>query len=179
MKHLSNFRMAMAAALMCLPILFASCSKEEKNNNTEPFALDPLLQWGCSIADVEQHMQSKDWWADGNNGLEYWGDPFESWHKWYWVDSTDMLTEQYLFETEEGQNLRYVVCICWNTTVPVEKALKLLSRQGFHATGDSVLFDGENYFDQHLSADGQTEALTLADNDGWYITYRPFNHQQR
>ena len=31
MKHLSNFRMVMAAALMCLPILFASCSKDNED----------------------------------------------------------------------------------------------------------------------------------------------------
>ena len=36
MKYLRNFRMAMAAALMCLPILFASCSKDEDTPTTTP-----------------------------------------------------------------------------------------------------------------------------------------------
>ena len=117
MKHLSNFRMAMAAALMCLPIFFASCKDGEIDNNDTPteaevLAFDPLLQWGCSIADVERHIQSKEWWQNGNDSLEYWADPYESWHRWYTVDSTNRLTEQYLFETEDGQNLRYALSIC-------------------------------------------------------------------
>ena len=71
-----------------------------------------------------------------------------------------------------------MVCICWDNTVPVEVCYNLLARQGFHATGNTILFDGANNYNQYLSADGQTEALALADSDGWYITYRPFNNQQ-
>ena len=41
MKHFRNFRMAMAAALMCLPILFASCNKEEENNNNNNSEPEP------------------------------------------------------------------------------------------------------------------------------------------
>lgn len=188
MKHLIKFRMAMAAALMCLPILFASCSKEEENNNNnnnnnpEPEALvlafDPLLEWGCSLADVERHIQSKEWWQDGNSQLEYWEDPFESWHKWYYVDSANMLTEQYLFETEEGQNLRYVICICWNNTVPAEKFVSTLYHQGFHFTGEMVGFDGD-IFERYLSADGETEALYNTDAEGYsQALYRPMEKSQ-
>ncbi|MBE6271775.1 MAG: hypothetical protein E7101_12655 [Prevotella ruminicola] len=138
---------------------------------------DPLLRWGCSIDDIYDHVFSKTWYQSGNYDLEYWADPFESWHQWYYV-SPSALTEQYLFETEDGQNLRYVVCICWDNTVPVEVCYNLLARQGFHATGNTILFDGANNYNQYLSADGQTEALALADSNGWYITYRPFNNQQ-
>ena len=136
---------------------------------------DPLRQWGCSIADVEQHMQKKEWWQDGNNQLEYWEDPYQSWHKWYWVDATNELTEQYLFETEDGQNLRYVECCCWDNTVPFEVCTNLLAHQGFHATGNIVQFDDDPY-EQYFSADGQNEALVNVDEDGyWYVIYRPRN----
>lgn len=184
MKYLNNFRMAMAAALMCLPILFFSCSKNEENNNnnsnnnnTEPeveiLAFDPLLQWGCNIADVEQHIQQKEWWQDGNEQIEYWEDPYQCWHKWYFVDTTDWLTEQYLFETEDGQNLRYAISICWNDTVPAEKFKNTLVHQGFHATGVMVEFDGET-LERYLSADGKTEALYNTDADGYsQAIYRP------
>lgn len=178
MKHLSNFRMAMAAALMCLPILFVSCGNKENNNNNTPteaeiLAFDPLLQWGCSIAVVERHIQGKDWWQDGNNQLEYWEVPFQSWHKWYSVDSANMLTEQYLFETEDGQNLRYALCICWNKTVPAEKFVNTLVHQGFQATGVMVEFDGDT-LERYLSADGQTEALYNTDANGYsQAIYRP------
>lgn len=178
MKHLSNFRMAMAAALMCLPIFFASCKDGEIDNNdtpteTEVLAFDPLLQWGCSIADVERHIQSKEWWQNGNDSLEYWADPYESWHRWYTVDSTNRLTEQYLFDTEDGQNLRYALSICWNNTVPAEKFVNTLIRQGFHATDETVEFIGET-LERYLSADGKTEALYNTDANGYsQAIYRP------
>lgn len=196
MKYLSNFRMVMVATLkasrrslfrqrylvglwlLVLPLtalVFASCSKDNDKTDSEAeiLAFDPLLQWGCNIDDVEQHIQSKAWWQNGNDNLEYWADPFESWHKWYYVDSTDMLTEQYLFETEDGQNLRYAISICWNNTVPAEKFKNTLIHQGFHATGVMVEFNGE-LLERYLSADGQTEALYNTDADGYsQALYRP------
>ena len=139
---------------------------------------DPLLKWGCSIADVEQHMQKKEWWQDGNNQLEYWEDPYQSWHKWYWVDATNELTEQYLFETEDGQNLRYAISICWNNTVPAEKFVNTLYHQGFHSTGETVEFCDE-IFERFLSADGETEALYNTDADGYsQAIYRPVETSQ-
>ena len=135
---------------------------------------DPLLRWGCSLEEVYDHVFSKGWYQAGNYELEYWADPFASWHQWYYV-SPGALTEQYLFETEEGENLRYVTCICWDVTVPVAVRNNLLAHQGFHATGSTVPFDGANNYDQYLSADGHTEALAGADGEGWYIVYRPYN----
>lgn len=135
---------------------------------------DPLLRWGCSLDEVYDHIFSKGWFKAGNYGLDYWADPFESWHQW-WSVSPSALTEQYLFETEEGENLRYVVCICWDVTVPVAVRNNLLQHQGFHATGNTIPFDGANDYDQYLSADGHTEALAYVDSEGWYIVYRPYN----
>ena len=106
------------AAVICCATVFTSCKKA----NPEILNFNPLLQWGCSIADVERHIQGMDWWQDGNDKLEYWEDPFQSWHKWYWVDAENSVTEQYLFETEDGKNLRYVYCACWNNTVSAENS---------------------------------------------------------
>ena len=148
-----------------------------QNTESEILNFDPLLQWGCSIADVQQHMQKKEWWQDGNAQLEYWEDPFQSWYKWYWVDAENQVTEQYLFETEDGQNLRYVICICWNNNVSVAKFILTLYRQGFHITGENVEFDGESFV-RFLSADGETEALYNTDADGYsQAIYRPFKSQ--
>ena len=148
-----------------------------QNTESEILNFDPLLQWGCSIADVQQHMQKKEWWQDGNAQLEYWEDPFQSWYKWYWVDAENQVTEQYLFETEDGQNLRYVICICWNNNVSVAKFIVTLYRQGFHITGENVEFDGESFV-RFLSADGETEALYNTDADGYsQAIYRPFKSQ--
>ena len=51
----------------------------------------------------------------------------------------------------------------------------LLARQGFHATGSTVPFNGANLYGQCLSADGHTDSLTSTDSEGWYIVYRPYN----
>ena len=136
--------------------------------------IDPLLRWGCSIDDVYDHIFSKAWYNGGNYEPEYWADPFESWHLWFYV-SPSALTEQYLFETEDGQNLRYVECCCWDNTVPFEVCTNLLAHQGFHTTGNIVQFNGDPY-EQYFSADGQNEALVNVDKDGyWYVIYRPRN----
>ena len=136
---------------------------------------DPLLRWGCSLDEVYDHIFSKVWYMAGNYDLEYWEEPFESWHQW-WSVSPSALTEQYLFETEDGENLRYVQCYCWDRNAPAAFRNNLLQRQGFHATGNTVLFDDDNW-DQYLSADGQTEALAVFFDDGyWCITYRPYSN---
>ena len=165
----------MAMAIMALG--FTACTANEDNPTPkvdEILAFNPLLQWGCSITDVEQHMQKKEWWQDGNDKLEYWADPYESWHKWYYVDADNVITEQYLFETENGQNLRYAICVCWNESVPAEKFKNTLLRQGFHPTGVMVEFGGET-LERYLSADGKTEALYNTDEDGYsQAIYRPY-----
>ena len=94
-------------------------------------------------------------------------------HKWYWVDAENSVTEQYLFETEDGKNLRYVYCVCWNNTVSAEKFKNTLVHQGFHATGVMVELDDET-FERYLSADGKTEVLYNTDEDGYsQAIYRP------
>ena len=134
---------------------------------------DPLLQWGCSFKDVQNYVFGKMWYWPGNDKLEYWEDTFESWHGWWWVSKS--LTEQYLFETEDGQNLRYVVCYCWDKTVPGQTRDNLLQHQGFQATGNTVKLGSQN-LNQYLSADGATEALTsFFDGGYWIIVYRPVN----
>ena len=135
---------------------------------------DPLLQWGCNIEDVEEHIWSKMWFMAGQDELEYWGDYYESWHQWFRV-SGYALTEQYLYETEDGENLRYVMCYCWDPDAPAELRDNLLKHQGFKNTGKTVSLEGDIY-EQFLSADGETEALAIFFNEGcWAIVYRPVN----
>ena len=179
-SKLSMRKILMAAAAITLMMtmgVLTSCTSDNDDNpadDVEILVIDPLLKWGCSINDVEKHIQAKEWWADGNDKLDFWEDPFQCWHKWYYVVE-DVLTEQYLFETEDGQNLRYAMCCCWDNTVPVELCKNTLHHQGFQATGNIVQFDGDPY-NQYFSADGQTEALVNVDDEGyWYIIYQPRN----
>ncbi|MBO4800352.1 MAG: hypothetical protein J5545_00550 [Bacteroidaceae bacterium] len=173
---MKKFLMTLAAVLCCALIIPAqtSCTSDNGDNpapEVEILAIDPFLEWGSSIADIEQHMQAKAWWQDGNETLEFWEDPYQSWHKWYYI--SDDLTEQYLFETEDGQNLRYVICCCWDNTIPVEQFRNTLYHQGFHSTGNTLLIDGDIY-EQYNSADGQTDALLNIDNEGYGgILYLP------
>lgn len=132
---------------------------------------DPLLKWGCNYDEVKKHKKEK-WWNDGNFELEYWEDPFQCWHRWYYV-SEGGLTEQYLFETEDGKNLRYAECYCWDKSAPAELCDNLLRHQGFQSTG-AILKHEDDTFEQFISADGTTEAFRSFDSDGhWFIIYQP------
>jgi len=166
------------AAVLCCGALFPSCNKATPDPEPEIILnFDPLLQWGCSIADVERHIQAKEWWQKGNDQLDYWEDPFQSWHKWYWVDAENSITEQYLFETEDGRNLRYVYCACWKNTVPAEEFISKLYDQGFHFTGERVEFGGES-FERYLFFDGETQALFNTDENGCHqVIYQPVGSQ--
>lgn len=132
--------------------------------------VDPCLDWGCSIDDVEQHIKAKQWWAYGNDKLEIW-DAWGLWHKWYYV--ANLLTEQYLFETEDGQNLRLVLSICHDSNVPFEVAHTFILKQGYIYAG-KVVFPGDEPGDIYFSADGETEVQAYLFDDGrWEISYQP------
>lgn len=142
-------------------------------------ACEPYLNWGANFAEVQQHINAKNWWNDGNEQLEFWADPFNGWHKWY--HTAPYLTEQYIYETSNGQNLRYVLSYCWDSNVPADARNKMLEHHGFHNIGAIVQFDGITY-ERFLSADGVTEALaqTIAGyGNGWEVIYRPVNSQKK
>lgn len=130
---------------------------------------DPYLKWGCDSDEVFEHIWNKMCFYPGNSELEYW-DEYESWHHWFRVAGD--LTEQYLYETEDGENLRFVLCYCWDADAPAELRNNLLAHQGFKATGKEVML-GEYAYEQFLSTDGQTEALAQSEGGCWEIIYRP------
>ena len=164
------------AAVLCyamiMTVSMTSCSDKDNPVVTPDSKVpDPLLNWGCSIDEVEQHVQAKKWWKDWNDKLEFWDFPFQSWHKWYYVSET--FTEQYLFETQDGQNLRYVYCACGDNTVSGNPFANLLQCQGFQDTGNTVQFFGESHR-LYLSTDGKTEALVGVDDESyWWVIYKP------
>ncbi len=135
---------------------------------------DPLLDWGCNFDKLEQHIKAKQWWRPGNDKFEYWEEGFESWHRWYRV--ADGLTEQYLFETEDGKNLRYALCCTWDDKTPVEVAKNSLLKQGYVYKG-RILYPGKSDAgDCFLSPDGKTQAeIYLYDDGAWQIEYQPVN----
>ena len=140
--------------------------------------VDPYLNWGASIAEVQQHINAKNWWTDGNEQFEFWDDFFHSWHKWYLV--APYLTEQYLYETQNGQNLRYVVCYNWDSNAPASTRDKVLERKGFHNTGETLSIGGDTY-ERFLSADGGTEALAQTIpgyGNCWELVFRPVNSRK-
>ena len=136
---------------------------------------DPVLDWGCNFDKIERHIQAKNWWMDGNYELEYWGGEYiNGWHKWYYVASE--LTEQYLFETEDGRNLSCVYVACWNS--PSEVARTSLLQRGFVYQGQ-IQLPGYTavVYDVYLSPDGQTKAhLGTYDEKKWEIIYWPKDH---
>jgi len=132
---------------------------------------DPVLEWGCNFDEVERHIQAKNWWMDGNHEFEYWEDEYiTGWHRWYYV--APALTEQYIFETEDGRNLRYAYVNCWNS--PCEVARISLLQHGFVYKGQIQIPDDSRIIDFYLSPDGQTEALLgIYGELNWDITYQP------
>ena len=136
---------------------------------------DPLLDWGCSYADVEKHVQAKPWWRAGNDGLDYWEEYFASWHRYYYV--APQLTEQYLFETEAGKNLRYVYCQNWCEDLPYEAAKNWLLKRGFqYQQGNAQRSEDPATYDLFISSDGKTAAYaTPTDDNYWYVIFQPNN----
>ena len=133
---------------------------------------DPYLKWGSNLAEVEAHKQAKQFWSEGNSQLEFWEG--NGWHHWYYV--APGLTEQYLFETEDGQNLNDVMCICHDATLPVDIFTKSLQLQGYTYLGKLHYPDTEKYDDLFLSADGKTKVLVYANTyGGWIMEYQVLN----
>jgi len=132
----------------------------------------PLLKWGCDVEEVEAYMRGKQWYMQMEKNLGYW-DAYGGWHLWYYV--APKLTEQYLFETEDGKNLQFAMTICWEKALSYEQFVKSLTVQGYRLVAKSVLHPIElDFFDKYLSADGKTEAYLAADNDGYtYLIYQP------
>ena len=129
---------------------------------------DPYLKWGCNLDEVEQHKKAKQFWADAIFQPEFWEG--KGWHWWYWV--APALTEQYIFETEDCQNLISALSICHDENVPVDIFFKSLQLQGYTYLGKLYDVESESYDDMFLSADGQTE-VKVSENDygGWVIDY--------
>lgn len=141
--------------------------KADRDNGL--LVVDPYLNWGGSIADVDAYVKAKQWWLEGNDNIELWEGL--GWHRWYYIAS--LLTEQYLFETEDGQNLRFVVSICHDTSVPIDLANQSILKQGYEYKGKLVYPDDEPC-DIFFSPDGQTEVQTALWSDGrWAITFQP------
>ena len=132
---------------------------------------NPVVEWGGNFDKVEKHVKAKQWWRPGNDKFEYWGDEYDSWHRWYCV--AYQLTEQYLFETEDGKNLRYAFSCSWDTTLPVEVAKNSLLQQGYKYKG-RIQYPGSSYIgDCFISSDGKTQAEVYVNEDNcWEIEYR-------
>lgn len=133
---------------------------------------DPYIKWGGNLAEVEAHKKAKQYWFEGNDQLESWGE--YGWHYWYLI--ANGFTEQYLFKTEDGQNLHYVLCICYDETLSINDFNKSLQLQGYTYLGKLHYPNTEDYIDTFQSADEKTEAFCYADTGGgWVIQYAPFN----
>ena len=153
------------AAACCMMMVFTACNNKPE---VKELSFDPLLEWGCSLADVEAHIAAKPWHKDGNDSLEYW-EYYEGWHKWYWVSEEYRLTEQYLFETQNGQNMFCAMCYCWNTEISIAKAMDALLNQGYK------IREKTNYKarSEYVSADGRTEAYLFKGTDCWWVEFWP------
>lgn len=73
MKHLVNFRMAMAATLMCLPIFFAACDKDDPTTDTpeQPAPQVPAIVSMMYYLEASDDMlQYLDYTVTFDNGID-------------------------------------------------------------------------------------------------------------
>ena len=148
------------------------------DRNTGKLVTNPLLNWGCSLSDVKEYYEAKQWRRPGNGKLDFWAKEYDCWHYWYFV--APALTEQYLFETEEGENLRYALTYCYDLDgAPVEVAKSSLEGQGYTYKDKYLRQQDNREYERYLSADGKTEALVAVhyddgeEGDYWIIIYQP------
>lgn len=168
-----------AVMLCCVAMTSALLSSCEQPKPNKPFdetvllgVLDPYLVWGCSADDVQKHIEAKPWWKPGNDSLEHWEGL--GWHRWYEV--SDSLTEQYLFETEAGENLLAVECYSYHANLPMSAARAYLEKSGFVFMSSHYSKSYERDIDMFLSSDHLTRAFIYPwdyRNNRWFIYYEP------
>lgn len=129
---------------------------------------DPCTNWGCSYDDVCTYMMAKQWWNDGNSKLELWQGL--GWHKWYHVAKD--LTEQYIFETEDGKNLQMSLSMYHATDVPIEAVHESLRQRGYTYMG-IMNYPGDAPCPIFLSPDGKSVACTYSVNGLWQVVFEP------
>ena len=162
------------AAVCCMVfmgITLNSCDNgNDPSKKTDLSKLDPYLVWGASLADVQAHIEAKDWYKAGNDSLEYW--EAMGWHRWYWV--ADSLTEQYLFKTKDGQNLVYVETYCYATTVSFSEGGQYLTDKGYTLLSSNKDKTTGQRYEYYLSPDKQIRAkLVECDSRYWFILFSP------
>lgn len=131
---------------------------------------NPCLEWGCTIDEVEQYISATHNWFNKDEEI-YYNEAWNTWRKMYNV--AFLMTEEYEFDTEDGQNMNYVFCYCADPTVPYDKTVNDLLEQGYVYNG-KIQFPDEEPFDIYFSADGKTEVFfILYDDNTWEINYQP------
>ena len=83
------------------------------------------------------------------------------------------MEEQYSFNTEEGNDLALVVCVCNDSGLSIDAAYSLVGMQGYHSAGQ-IVFPEKEPRDFFFSEDNATEVyIESMSNGGWFIVYQP------
>ena len=115
---------------------------------------------------MEQYVSQKLYWRKSFNKLRY-KDEMAAWYRDYLI--ADNFTEKYVFKTEKGEQMLYVICLCPDITV--EMANNTLLKQGFVYSG-KIQFPGYDTRDIFFSADGQIEVHTFVLDNETQIVYQ-------
>ena len=135
--------------------------------------IDPCLDWGSNLAQVEEYVQKKNWWNEANKELYQTGG---LWCKAFWV--ADKLKEEYRFETQDGQKLGLVICYCDDTSVPVEVAHDMLIKKGYQYAGDVYFADDPQAYRYYVSADKTLQAtVNTTAFANWAIAFEPYSKE--
>ena len=129
--------------------------------------VDPCVKFGCNIDEVEQHVSKKQWWRKSFDKLRYW-DAMAAWYMDYRI--AENFREEYIFKTENGEDLFFIYCV--SPDITVEMANNTLLKQGYVYNG-KIKFPEYDVRDLFFSADGQIEVQTFVANGYTQMFYQP------
>lgn len=133
-----------------------------------PLLLKPCTDWGCSLADVINHVNAAYYWyANDTNGNLYQWDNY--WLEELWIGVK--LWAYYCFETQDGQNLQKVIFENYVDDLPIELFTNNLESQGYVFLSVEDIDGGIVY--TYQSTDQKTMLEAYGYKDGWEIIYYP------
>ncbi|MCR5519372.1 MAG: hypothetical protein K6F21_03485 [Bacteroidales bacterium] len=163
MKRILLSLMAGCAMIMAL----ASCNKDK-------FSIErPYTEFGKDLADVEAFMTNSSYAAAADT-LMFW--EYLGWCKAYTV--AEDLSLYYVFDAEDGKNLKVAFYEYKGNTVPVSEVETIIQDQGFVYEGHAVYpQEGQWPFNYYLSGDGKVVTQVFDSGKGeWvamYSSYKP------
>ena len=181
MKGYTLFKAAATATIVAaLFTLVAACGKDDNADSLvfnftdggQTYVLKPYIQWGASLADVEDYMQ-KNYadWVDTTDGTLVYYDGMGKWYKTYMCGA---FMTRYYFSHPDGRDLEFTEYVYFGTT-GLDAICVEVVRNGFIYQGELRYPDyNAQVCYMYLSSDRALEVQTAGWEDGsWSLDFQP------